>query len=71
MIYYLAPRPEIKNFHPSNSYKIAMMVGRAYHAKGDKGKALQWFKKALGYGKKVPYKYNYSEAEAYIRKLSK
>lgn len=71
VIYYLSPLPEIKNFHPSNSYKISMMVGRAYHAKGDSEQALQWFKKALGYGKKVPYKYNYSEAEAYIRKLSK
>lgn len=71
VIYYLSPLPEIKNFHPSNSYKISMMVGRAYHAKGDKTKALQWFQKALGYGKKVPYKYNYSEAEMYIRKLSK
>ena len=71
VIYYLSPLPEIKNFHPSNSYKISMMVGRAYRAKGDTKAALQWFKKALGYGKKVPYKYNYSEAEKYIRELSK
>ena len=71
VIYYLSPLPEIKNFHPSNSYKISMMVGRAYRAKGDRKKALQYFRKALDYGKKVPYKYNYSEAERYIKELSK
>ncbi|MBQ9755553.1 MAG: hypothetical protein IJV93_12485 [Lentisphaeria bacterium] len=71
VIYYLSPLPEIKNFHPSNSYKISMMVGRAYRAKGDRKKALQWFEKALASGKKVPYKYNYSEAERYIKELSK
>jgi tetratricopeptide (TPR) repeat protein len=71
VIYYLSPLPEIKNFHPSNSYKISMMVGRAYRAKGDRKKALQWFEKALASGKKVPYKYNYSEAEKYIKELSK
>ena len=71
VIHYLSPLPEIKNFHPSNSFKISMMVGRAYHAKGDRKMALQWFQKALGYGKKVPYKYNYSEAERYIKELSK
>jgi tetratricopeptide (TPR) repeat protein len=48
-----------------------MMVGRAYRAKGDRKKALQWFEKALASGKKVPYKYNYSEAERYIKELSK
>ena len=71
VIHYLSPLPEIKNFHPSNSFKISMMVGRAYRAKGDRKMALQWFQKALGYGKKVPYKYNYSEAERYIKELSK
>ena len=71
VIYYLSPLPEIKNFHPSNSYKISMMVGRAYRAKGDRKKALQWFEKALASGKKVPYKYNYSEAEKHIKELSK
>lgn len=71
IIYYLSPLPEIKNFHPSNSYNISMMIARAYRAKGDKKMALKWSRKALESGKKVPYKYNYSEAQRFIKELSK
>ncbi|MBR2374355.1 MAG: hypothetical protein IKA87_09035 [Lentisphaeria bacterium] len=71
LIYYLAPLPGLKEFHPSNSYKISMMLAQAYRSKGDRKQALQWAQKALAFGKKVPYKYNYSEAQRYIKELSR
>lgn len=71
VIYYLFPLLEIKKLHPSNRYKTCMAIGRAYRAKGDRKTALNYFQQALAAGKKVPYKYNYSEAQRYIKELSK
>ncbi len=71
LIYYLAPLLEIEKLHPSNRYKTCMAIGRAYRAKGDRKTALDYFHQALAAGKQVPYKYNYFEAQKYIKELSK
>ena len=71
VIYYMKPLLKEPKLHPSNRYKTCMVIGRSYLAKGDKANALKYFREALEAGKKVPYKYNYSEAEKYIKGLTK
>ena len=71
LIFYLAPLLEIEKLHPSNRYKTCMAIGRACLEKKDRETALKYFKQALDAGKQVPYKYNYSDAQKYIKELSK
>ncbi|MBR4662518.1 MAG: hypothetical protein IKO93_01465 [Lentisphaeria bacterium] len=70
-IYYMEPLLKEPKLHPSNRYKTCMVIGRSYLAQGNKAKALKYFREAQEAGKKVPYKYNYSEAERYIKGLTK
>lgn len=59
-----------KGLHPANRYTGNMLIGSAYEKMGKKAEALRHYKTALEYGKKVQYKYNYSEAEKAVKRLS-
>ena len=61
----------VKNQHPANLYNANRLTGIAYEKLGKKDEALSHYRKALDYGKKVRYKFDYSAAEKAIERLSR
>ena len=62
---------KVKEQHPANLYNANRLTGIAYEKLGKKDEALNHYRKALEYGKKVRYKFDYSAAEKAIERLSK
>lgn len=61
----------VKNMHPANLYSAYRLCGSAYEKLGQKDHALEHYKKAAEYGRKVKYKFDYSAADKEIERLSK
>ena len=61
----------ITDVHPANLYNTHMVIGRCHEKLGRKETAFEHYKKALDYGKKIPYKYDFSAAEKAIERVSK
>ncbi len=71
VIEVITPITQITGQHPANKYNAYMLIGNAHERLGNKEEALQAFKNAVAWGKKIPYKYNYSRAETAVERLSK
>ena len=56
---------------PALVYNGYLEAGRIMEAKGDKAKALDFYRKSLAFGKKVSYKYDFSNAEKAVLRLEK
>ena len=61
----------VKNMHPANLYSAYRLCGSAYEKLGQNDHALEHYKKAAEYGRKVKYKFDYSAADKEIERLSK
>ena len=61
----------LKGLHPANYYTGHMDAGKACEKLNNKEEALKHYRLALENGKKVKYKFNYSDAEKAIERLSK
>ncbi|MBR2372743.1 MAG: hypothetical protein IKA87_00770 [Lentisphaeria bacterium] len=61
----------VREQHPANLYTANLMTGNALERLGKKSEALKYFRTALENGKKVRYKFNFSQAEKAIERLSK
>lgn len=60
-----------KSLHPANGYSACMDMASAYEKSGDPKKALEYYRRAVEYGKKVKFKFNYAPAEKAAERLSK
>lgn len=60
-----------KSLHPANGYSACMDTASAYERCGDPEKALDYYRRALEYGKKVKFKFNCAPAEKAVERLSK
>lgn len=60
----------VQGIHPANRYSGYMTQGAAYEKLGMLEKALECYKQALVFGKKITYKTSYAGAEKKIRELT-
>ena len=62
---------QVRDQHPANLCKSHYMTGAAYEKLEMPEKALAHYRTALEFGKQVKYKYNYSNVEKAIERMSK
>jgi tetratricopeptide (TPR) repeat protein len=62
------PLLELRNVHPANLSSISHDIAVIYRQKNDEENARKYFQLAVDYGKKVKYKFDYSESEKALEK---
>ena len=60
-----------KGMHPAILYSAALLSGQMYEKLGRKQEAREHYEKALEYGRKVTYKFDYTPAQRAVERLSK
>ena len=60
-----------KRMHPAILYSAALLSGQMYEKLGRKQEAQKHYEKALEYGRKVTYKFDYTPAQRAVERLSK
>ena len=60
-----------RDLHPAIHYSASLFSGEIQEKNGQRESALEYYRKALEFGKKITYKFDYSAAEQAVKRLSK